>query len=1102
MKSKQEKALVILEALEQADESLVQQALDVDNAEKFRSLGPVRLARNERPGKARLGLIAACLALVITLAAFPWLLSKLPVYNRPTEPTEPPIPPTTGFTEEYDPSEPPQLLVFNSSTSLFPIITGYDWYCDRDWENIVDISSPWINPLSRELEGQIPWITTKESGLQLRFEWADDSIHVRCWPAEKFGDPDAYETAETVTVMSGIITLKTGRYIYEVTAQWYNSYWGRGTATYVFGAESSFVITEPNTDIQILCGDMVLGSIAGGLNTGRRYDDVAKKWMEVSGVDGWWIMRDAVMNGTPLPTMTLTQDLQIKLGPNGTLDNILVYFKHTESTPGLKMTTQDPAELSTLPPGRWHILLKVTWQGRYIAQEADCEVYQYEYVFVLDIPEPEVPAFVWNFDESSGTLTVGGCQVLQDFTYNDRWTTPPWESHREDVRHIVVADGVTRIGNYAFYDMPNLQSVTLPGSLKEIGDFAFQGAENLTDITFPASLEKIGDYAFDDCRHLPEILLPEGLQSIGQDAFRFCKLPESLTIPASVTFIGIGAFRYWDSLQEVTMLGSPETMRYTFEGCKALKLIRFCGDAPNSLEEITHDGPVICYYPMDNATWTEEILDTANLYYTVWFATEDPLTAQLPENATSGQCGRTAYWELKDGTLTISGTGDVTYLGWENFRSDIRKVIIKDGITNIPNSAFYQCGNLTSVTIPQSVTFIGSNAFNQCKKLGAVTLPENLEFMGGYAFEHCEALEEIVFPEGMTEIPNGAFLGCKSLKSITWPSNLTRVGQAAFQNCTSLKEVHFPASLSSLGDYSFAGCKNLKKIYFYGDVPGAGNFTFDGVTGTIYYPPGNVSWISGGIGHTGGNIGQKPDPNQPNQGCITHDFGDWVVLKEPTRLEGGKQERVCKACGYTETEGLPPIVWEGEQPTHPELGEPIASGKQHNVKWNLYADGTLTVFGVRLMEGSNTHRYAWHDYSDQITRIIVEEGLAKIASYAFRDLPNLVSVSLPNTLMRIENEAFLGCPKLESLVIPASVVEIQNFAFGRCSNLRQVYFLGDAPDMPNNIFNMDTLHVYIPANNKTWIGRKWDYGGLITWVERDFGAGYPLQLTAEPKRRA
>lgn len=1082
MSKKYAKALALLEAMELIDEALVQQAYETDTPVKFHALHKALPFRKNKS----LGWIkplAACLALVAILASFPWLLSKLPVENRPTEPT---LSPTTGFTEEYDPSEPPQLLVFNSSTSLFPIITGYDWYCDRDWENIVDISSLWINPLSRELEGQIPWISTKESGLQLRFEWADDSIHVRCWPAEKFGDPDAYETAETVTVMSGIITLKPGRYIYEVTAEWYNSYWGRGTATYVFGAESSFVITEPNADIQILCGDMALGSLAGGLNTGRRYDDVAKKWMEVSGVDGWWIMHDSVLNGTPLPTMTLTQYLQIKLGPNGTLDNILVYFKHTESSPGLKMTTQDPAELSTLPPGRWHILLKVTWVGRYIEEEAECETYQYEYVFILDIPEPAIPAYLWDFDEGSGTLTVSGCEILPDFTYENQWTTPPWASIRRDVKHIVVSDGIKRIGDMAFYDLPNLLDVTLPEGLKEIGNQAFQMDQNLSSISLPDSLEVIGDYAFFECRKLPAFDLPAGLKYIGQSAFMFCEIPTSLVIPASVEVIGSHAFNACTGLLEVTILGSPETLVLTFGNCSKLQLIRFCGDAPASLGDITFENVVICYYPIQNPTWTEEVLDTANLYYTTWFASNDPASEKLPGEATSGQCGRTAYWELKEGVLTISGTGDVTYLGWENLRSDIRKVIIKDGITNIPNSAFYQCGNLTSVTIPQSVTFIGSNAFNQCKKLGAVTLPENLEFMGGYAFEHCEALEEIVFPEGMTEIPNGAFLGCKSLKSITWPSNLTRVGQAAFQNCTSLKEVHFPASLSSLGDYSFAGCKNLKKIYFYGDVPGAGNFTFDGVTGTIYYPPGNLSWISGGIGHTGGNIGQKPDPNQPNQGCVTHDFGDWVILKEPTRLEGGKKERICNACGYTETEGLPPIVWEGEQPTHPELGEPIASGKQHNVKWNLYADGTLTVFGVRLMEGSNKHRYAWHDYSDQITRIIVEEGLAKIASYAFRDLPNLVSVSLPNTLMRIENEAFYNCPKLESLVIPASVVEIQDYAFARCEALQTLYFLGDAPQMEDHIFKYNKMTVYYPAGNETWTENLlWDHGGEVTWIATD-----------------
>lgn len=1082
MKTKQEKALAILEALELADESLVQQALDVDNAEKFQALGNVRLVRNERTPFVRWGAIAACLALVLTLAAFPWLLSKLP-YNQPTEP---PLPPTTGFTEEYDPTQPPKLLAFNGQVSTWPMITGYDWYCDQDWENIVDISSPWVNPLSAELEDKIPWVTTDESTLQLEFHWSRDSLKIRCWPADKFGDPSAYEDYEQVSSVNANITLKTGKYIYEVTGEWYNSYWGRGTVTYVFGADCSYSIVEPNADIQILCGDMALNSLSGGLESGTRYDDESKKWLSVYGSGAYWIMRDSVLNGTELPTMTLTDEVQIKLGPNGTLNEILVYFKHTETRPGLHMTTQDPAELSTLPAGKWHILLKVTWVGRYIQQEGDCESYDYEYVFILDIPESVVPAYLWDFDETSGTLTVSGCEAMPDFSDTDRWNKPGWNAIRDQVQHIVIAEGVTRIGNYAFYDMPNLQTVRFPDSLREIGDFAFRCDENLSAIDLPASLVKIGDYAFDECKKLPEIILPVGLQHIGEAAFRFCPLPTSLTIPASVTTLGIGVFRHCTGLKEVTMLGSPETMRYTFEGCTALKLIRFCGDAPNSLEEITYDGPVICYYPMDNATWTDEILDTANLYYTVWFASDDPASEKLPGEATSGQCGRTAYWELKDGTLTISGTGEITYIGWENHRNEIKKVVIKEGITGIISGAFYQCGNLTSVTIAESVTSIGFRAFYECYKLKSVALPQNLEYLGDYAFMHCESITTITIPESLTEIPRMAFCGCKSLKEVNFPSNLTNIVNAAFQNCTALKELHFPASLTSLGDYAFSGCTSLKKIYFYGDAPGVSNFTFQDVTATAYYPPGNLSWISGGMKFHSGNITEKPDPNQENQGCITHDFGDWVILKEPTRLEGGKKERICNACGYKETEGLPPIVWEGEQPTHPELGEPIASGKQHNVKWNLYADGTLTVFGVRLMEGSNTHRYAWHDYSDQITRIIVEEGLAKIASYAFRDLPNLVSVSLPNTLMRIENEAFYNCPKLESLVIPASVVEIQDYAFARCEALQTLYFLGDAPQMEDHIFKYNKMTVYYPAGNETWTENLlWSHGGEVTWIASD-----------------
>ena len=1109
MKTKQEKALDLLQAFEETDESLVQQAMYVDSPEQFVALGG-------RTFFKRCSAIAACLALVAVLVACPWLLSQLPASTspsapsknmevtapttpsvptdpaRPTDPTDPNVP------EEYDPSEPPKMQVFNGSCSLLSYMTGYDWYCDRDWDNRVDISSPFINPLSDELQGNIPWSTTDESTLEFKCQNYIDSVHVRCWPESSFGNPDAYDAGETITVINQGFTLKTGRYIYEVTAKWNNSYSGAGTVTYVFGMECSYVITPPEMNIQISSGNMTLSSIAGGQESGTRYDEVAQKWIPMSGTEGYWIMRSAVLGGNILPTITMAQDLQINLGSNGILESILVYYKHDENTAGLYMHTQNPADLSALPPDTWCILVSVSWLGRYIEAEGKYETYNYDYVFTLEVPEPAIPPYLWEFDEATGTLTVSGCEVLQNFSADGRWTAPRWINHRKDVKHVIVADGITRIGNYAFYGMPNLQTVTLPNGLKEIGDCAFMDAKSLVSISFPASLEKICDGSFHNCEKLPEINLPEGLQHIGTGAFQSCRSLESLTIPASVTTLGLNVFWHCYNLKEVTILGSPTSMFRTFCDCDNLRIIRFCGNAPETLRDLDPtDTVIICFYPANNPTWTDELLNTARLPYNVWFASKDPLSEHPTENDTSGYCGRVAYWAVKDGVLTISGTGDVTYLGWSKFKDQITKVVIQDGITNILSESFNQCANLTSVTIPESVTSIGHWAFSGCVKLKSITLPENLESIEMYTFYGCKALSKIVLPDRITKISQHAFNGCTSLQSVTFPSGLTEIEHNAFSGCTSIRELHFPATLAVLGDYAFSGCTSLLKIYFYGNVPKVNNFTFKDVYATAYYPPGNLSWISGGMKFHSGFITEKADPNQPPQGCLTHDFSQWVVIKQPTPLSLGEEKRICNACGFAETQYLPYVHYDGERPEHSELGEPIASGKGYQIYWSLYADGTLTIFGTRTMEGD--YSYPWHQYAKQITRVIVDEGLAKIATRAFAELPNLETVILPSTIMLIEEEAFKSCPKLESIVIPAKVEEIESSAFAFCKSLKTVYFLGNAPKMAQDIFYNDTLTVYYPAGDQTWTNDilLMDFGGKVSWVAGDSNTYTPLYYKKE-----
>lgn len=101
-------------------------------------------------------------------------------------------------------------------------------------------------------------------------------------------------------------------------------------------------------------------------------------------------------------------------------------------------------------------------------------------------------------------------------------------------------------------------------------------------------------------------------------------------------------------------------------------------------------------------------------------------TAYAADVIGSGSCGDNVTWSLSsDGTFTISGTGDMVNYGyneapWYNIRSQIKTVIIEDGVTSIGNSAFQYCSSLTSVAIPNSVTSIGSNAFYYCESLADV----------------------------------------------------------------------------------------------------------------------------------------------------------------------------------------------------------------------------------------------------------------------------------------------------------------------------------------------------------------------------------------------
>ena len=191
-------------------------------------------------------------------------------------------------------------------------------------------------------------------------------------------------------------------------------------------------------------------------------------------------------------------------------------------------------------------------------------------------------------------------------------------------------------------------------------------------------------------------------------------------------------------------------------------------------------------------------------------------------------------WTLDaDGTLNISGMGAMKDYGYDSNRnpvyknSNVKKVVIEDGVTSIGESAFFYCSSLTSITIPDSVTSIGDYAFFNCSSLTSITIPDSVTSIGESAFYGCSSLTSITIPDGVTSIGNTAFSYSSSLTSITIPDSVTSIGDYAFRNCSSLTSITIPNSVTSIGNNTFRLCKSLTIITIPDSVTSIGESAFD-----------------------------------------------------------------------------------------------------------------------------------------------------------------------------------------------------------------------------------------------------------------------------------
>ena len=412
---------------------------------------------------------------------------------------------------------------------------------------------------------------------------------------------------------------------------------------------------------------------------------------------------------------------------------------------------------------------------------------------------------------------------------------------------------VTTIAANAFQDCKSLVSIDVPDTMKTIETGAFRHCIGLTSIVIPNSVTTIEASVFKGCSSLTSVVMSNSLKTIGSDAFMDCEALTSITIPLSVTSIGNRAFYGCSNLASVVMGSGVEYIgTMAFANCKALTDVYcYAKEMPLMVNGSDFVTDAFQGSPIEQASLYAPV-SMIELYKSLepWKNFKNIISVN---DAVYGKCGDNLTWKYEEAThtLTISGSGamknyDYVYYKapWlDDYRNDIREVIIEEGVTTIGDYAFDFCSALTAVTIPSSVTSIGAVAFSNCVSLSSIDIPSSVTSIGNYAFAGA-GLTSVVIPNSVTTIGDGAFDQCKNLTSAIISNNVKSLSKQLFHICPKLTSVTIPESVTSVDEYTFYGCTGLTSITIPCSVTTIDKQAFEGCSNlTSLTVSGNLSTI-------------------------------------------------------------------------------------------------------------------------------------------------------------------------------------------------------------------------------------------------------------------
>ena len=439
------------------------------------------------------------------------------------------------------------------------------------------------------------------------------------------------------------------------------------------------------------------------------------------------------------------------------------------------------------------------------------------------------------------------------------------------VTSLIIPEGVTTIGNLAFYNCKDITSVTIPNSVEFIGAYAFQGSawyENQPDgliylgdmvykykgtmpenttITIKDGTTGIIGGAFAGCKTLTSVDIPESVTFIGGSAFSGCKGLTSVIIPSGVTRIDYQAFQSSGLTEVVSFIKKPfglkdsqfsfeqvnnNTTLYVPKGSKPLyenalgwkdfkEIVEFDDTQHDAISVKTFGDiePVYVYEGYQYRIWddnTAEIVlapkaEDLEGEIEIPSSMDGHKVTSIGEEAFRGR----SYMTSVTIPSTVINIGENAFMGCFIGESGLREVIFPDNskLKSIGKYAFSGCNLLETISIPNSVTTIGEGAFYTCEKLSsAIHIPEGVIKIEEGIFKYCESLTSVTIPSTVNAIMADAFNGCEKLATITIPIGVTYIGDEAFYDCVALEEVVIPEGVKEIGDGAFRDCDNLHTL--------------------------------------------------------------------------------------------------------------------------------------------------------------------------------------------------------------------------------------------------------------------------------------------------